>query len=323
MRTFTKAAARPPSGSAEMARRPFLKGAGALALAAASGLLLAGPVQARSVARAGGRELLSFSDGAITLPAGMAAMDRPRDELARTLRAGGFPADQLVMPLNVTAVRDGENYIFMDCGSGQRFLKGSGQLAKAVEAAGINSEKVTHVLFTHAHPDHMWGAVDEFDEPFFPNARYMISQADRDFWLAKDTLSKLPQDRQFFVAGARRIIKTLGDRLTTFTPGKEIVSGIAAVDTAGHTPGHVSFDVKLGSEAVMVLGDAILHPLISFRHPAWKPGADQLPDIAVKTRQTLLDRLASEKRRFVGYHLPGTGAGRTEKKDGAYRFIPA
>src|SRR5690606_4816786 len=115
---------------------------------------------------------------------------------------------------------------------------------------------VTRVLFTHAHPDHLWGAVDEFDELLFPSAKYLVSRADRDFWLSSQALKSVPEDRQSFVVGAQRILKTLGDKLEVFAPGAEVAPGIAAFDTGGHTPGHVSFEVKAGNESVMVLGDA-------------------------------------------------------------------
>lgn len=309
------------SESGQGGRRDFLHTAARLALAASLGTLLPRSLQAAPVFSGGGREILTFSDGALTLPAGMVSADRPRDELAQALRAGGFPADQSVMPLNVTAIRDGDAYTFIDCGAGQRFLTGSGKLGSALEGAGIDRGKVTRVLFTHAHPDHLWGAVDEFDELLFPNAKYLISRADRDFWQSPQALKAVPEDRQSFVVGAQRILKTLGDKLDVFAPGAEVAPGIAAFDTGGHTPGHVSFEVKAGGESVMVLGDALTHPLISFAHPDWKPASDQEPDRAVATRRKVLDDMASRKLRVIGYHLPNNGAGRVERAGSAYRFV--
>lgn len=307
-----------PSRHYAPSRRDVVAGS----LAAAAVLALPVPAFARSVAKSGARELLTFTDGTINLPISMAASDRKPEEVAAVLKAGGLPTDRNAAPLNVTAVKDGENCILLDAGSGQRFLPGSGKLGESLEAAGIDREKITHVLFTHAHPDHLWGAVDEFDEPAFPNAKYLIAQTDRDYWMAPATLNKVPEPLKMFVAGAQRVIKTLGDRLGVFKAGAEIAPGIAAFDTGGHTPGHVSFEVKMGSDSIMVLGDALTHPLISFSHPDWKPGSDSEPDRAIATRKRLLDRLASEKRRLIGYHLPGGGAGRAEKAGSAWRFVP-
>lgn len=298
-----------------LTRRQSLLGLAALA---ATGVR---PAFAQTVAKLGAREIVSISDGAINLPAGMLARDRAPDELAKVLRAGSLPADITRAPLNISVIKDGDALTFIDCGAGNRFVEGSGKLAAALEATGIDRDKVARVLFTHAHADHLWGAVDEFDEPLFPNAKWAMPQAERDFWLAGDVLQKLPENFHMMAAGAQRVIKQLGDRLETFKPGAEVAPGVMALDTGGHTQGHVSFEVRGGSEAFIVLGDALTHPLISFAHPDWMPASDQDGARAVETRRKLLDRLAAEKLRVIGYHLPGSGAGAVERKDGAYRFV--
>lgn len=298
-------------------RRQALSGLGA-------GLLLplaATKARAATIAKIGAREILSVSDGQVSVPAGMIARDRTPDELAKVLRDNGLAADVNRMPLNVTVIREGDNYICIDCGAGAHFLEGSGKLAAALETAGIDRNKVTRVLFTHAHADHFWGAVDEFDEPLFPNARFTMPQAERDFWLAGDVLQKVPEAFHMMAGGAQRIIKQLGDKLETFKAGDEVAPGIAALETGGHTQGHVSFEIRSGAQALIVLGDALTHPIVSFAYPAWMPASDQDGARAVATRQKLLDRLASEKLVVIGYHLPGAGAGRVERKDSAYRFV--
>ena len=306
--------------SVHINRREAIFGLGAGALAVLSPHASA---RATAIARFGSREILSISDGAVTVPASMIARDRAPDEVAKVLRSGGLPADVNRMPLNVTAIRDGGNIIFMDCGAGGRFLDGSGKLAAAIEEAGIDRNKVTRVLFTHAHADHFWGAVDEFDEPLFPHARWSMPEAERAFWTAGDILQKVPEAFQMMAAGAQRVIKTLGDRLDTFKPGAEVAPGIAALDTGGHTQGHVSFEIRSGNNGLIVLGDALTHPLVSFAYPGWIPASDQDGERAIATRRKLLDRLATEKLRIIGYHLPGSGAGYVERANAAFRFVPA
>ncbi len=302
--------------SISITRREALAGLGASLLAP-----LATGARATTVAKLGTREILSISDGAVTVPAGMIARDRTPDELARTLRDNGFTPDVNRMPLNVSVIREGDNYIFIDCGAGGRFLEGSGKLASALDAAGIDRARVTRVLFTHAHADHFWGAVDEFDEPLFPNAKFAMPHAERDFWMAGDVLQKVPEAFHMMAAGAQRVIKQLDDKLATFKAGEEVAPGIAALDTGGHTQGHVSFEIQGGNDRFIVLGDALTHPLVSFAYPQWMPASDQDGERAVATRRKLLDRLASEKLRIIGYHLPGAGAGSVERKDSAYRFV--
>jgi len=56
-------------------------------------------------------------------------------------------------------------------------------------------------------------------------------------------------------------------------------------------------------------------------HPEWRPAADHVPDQAVDTRRKLLDRLAADRSRLIGFHLPYPGVGIVERKGLVYRFV--
>lgn len=286
-------------------------------LLAAGAASFAAPAAAQVVTTLGpeSERLTILSDGSFEMPQSMLARDVPAGQIA----AEAGPADPFRTVLNVTCLRRGDELILFDCGAGAHFLPGSGRLQESLQASGIEPDAVTHVLFTHLHPDHFWGALDEFDSPLFPNARWLVASREIDFWTAPNVYDRVPADRHAFAAGAQRIAKGLGDKLERQEPGREWLPGIAAVDTPGHTPGHVSFTLKAGGQQVMVLGDALTHPRISFAHPDWRPVSDHDPDAAAATRRSLLDRLNSERSMVIGYHLPGA-AGRVEKDGSAYRF---
>jgi glyoxylase-like metal-dependent hydrolase (beta-lactamase superfamily II) len=263
-----------------------------------------------------------FSDGYLTLPVEFLAPEAPPAELKAALQAVGLPTDAVQSPVNVTLVKSGDNLILIDAGSGTTFMDSAGKLQDNLEAAGISREAVTHVVFTHAHPDHLWGAIDDFDgTERFPNASYHMSAAEFDFWSDKDVLGKLEESRHGFAVGAQRVFKTIGDKIRRVKPGDAILPGMAVVETYGHTPGHVSIELVAGSERALILGDAITSAAVSFLHPDWKTASDQVPDQAIVTRKRLLDKLATEKTRIVGYHLPGSGIGFVERKGTAYRFV--
>lgn len=297
-------------------RRFFLHGmAGAAVLGAAM------PARAIEVARLGERSIHVVSDGGFQMPLAAVSRGVAPDEVIALLKAEGLPTDVSNTVLNVTFIKDGEDWTILDAGSGGNFLPGSGKLAANLDAAGIDKEKVKRVIFTHAHPDHLWGAIDEFDSDLFPNASYQISEAEWAFWQSPDVYSKLPEDRHMFAAGAQRILKAIADKTTRFKPGQEVAPGIVAVDTAGHTPGHCSFAVSAGGKSVLVLGDAITHKAISFQHPEWQSGSDTDAAMGAATRKKLLDQLVTDKLPFIGYHLPTPGLGRAERNGGAYRFV--
>lgn len=315
---------------AQLSRRKFLSAAGTLGSAAATGLLGSGtiglPARAADATahsfKLGDFEIIVVSDGHLMLPARLAAPDVPDAERIAALAEAGQTGDMSQPPTNVTVIKTGDEVILVDAGSGPNFMPTAGKLSANLEAAGIEPEKVTKVVFTHGHPDHLWGALDDFEEkPRFPNAKHLMGAAEWDYWISDSAEKGLPADRVTFVAAARRNIAGIESKAERFEVGQEIVSGLRVFDTFGHTQGHVSLELSAGGETLVILGDALTHPVISFAHPDWRPASDHVPEQAVATRKKLLDKLTTEKARVIGYHLPFPGVGRVEKKDAAYRFV--
>lgn len=299
-------------------RRQFLlAAAGAASVALAPGRLWAG-----ASLRVGEARIDVLSDGHLSLPADFLLRDIPAEALAPLREKYGLTSDRLEPPCNVTLLRDGTNTVLFDCGSGPNFQPTAGELGDALDGLGVASEEVTHVIFTHGHPDHLWGVLDDFDDPVFPEAQHLMGRAEFDYWRDPGTVDRIGQARASFAVGAKRRLDQLAERFTFFEDGEEVLPGVAAVATPGHTPGHMSFEIRRGSESVMVLGDCIANAHVSFERPDWHYGSDQDTERAARTRVRLLDRLAAEQMRMVGYHLPAGGVGRAEALGGGtYRFI--
>jgi glyoxylase-like metal-dependent hydrolase (beta-lactamase superfamily II) len=162
---------------------------------------------------------------------------------------------------------------------------------------------------------------DDFDELVFANASYHIGQEEHDFWSSPDTLQAVAADRQSFVVGAQSRFDAIRDRLTFLKAGAEVLPGVEAVSTPGHTPGHMSYIIHSGGDQLVVVGDAITQSIVSFAHPEWPAGADQDQALAIATRKALLDRLAGDRSRVVGYHFPHPATGMVERGGDAYRFV--
>jgi len=305
-------------------RRKFLAASAATVATSALGGTLGLTETARAKTFAlGDFSICVLSDGHLVVPSAFLARNASPKEREGAMRGAGQVGERITAPTNITLVRTTSEVILIDTGAGPHFMPSAGKLLENMEAAGIDRRSVTQVVYTHGHPDHLWGTLDDFDEePNFPNASHVISAAEWNLWMSRDVLTKIPEDRQNFASGAVRNLRRIKDSIRTVTPGEDIVPGLRVVDTAGHTQGHIAVEVVSGSEAILVVGDALAHAVIAFAHPEWQPAADHDPERAAVTRRTLLSRLASDKTRLIGYHLPFPGIGFVETSGTAFRFAP-
>ena len=270
-----------------------------------------------------GRRIDVLSDGHLQLPASTFVAGTNKAEYEAILTQYGVPRDVRKPDCNLTLYRDGERTILFDVGSGPNFMNSAGKILDAFDAIDVSPEDVTHVVFTHGHPDHLWGILDDFDDPMFPNAGHYISSTEWDYWTNPQTVQTIAENRQMFAAGAMRLLGEMEDQFSRFDFDQEFIPNVMSIDTSGHTPGHTSFELQIGGESLVIVGDAITNHHISFEKPAWGTGSDQDIQMGIKSRTRLLDKLAVDKSRLIGFHLPYPGIGHAEKNGDAYRFVAA
>jgi glyoxylase-like metal-dependent hydrolase (beta-lactamase superfamily II) len=304
-------------------KRDFKKGAAMLltrrvftsALVASGAVLGAGRVLANLAVGTG--TLTTVSDGHLVLPADFIFGPMPQDELKPIREAAGVTGDTIEPECNLALLRDGDRLVLFDAGSGPNFMPSAGTLLDSLEAAGVAPDEVTDVIFTHAHPDHIWGVLDDFDDPLFANAAFHIGQAEADYWLDPATIETIGSARAAFAVGARNRLEAIADGLNTFQDSDTVLPGVVARASLGHTPGHMSF---LVNDAALVVGDAIGNHHVAFARPDWASGSDQDPETAAATRIGLMAELASAEMPIVGFHLPNGGMGRVGRNGDVYRF---
>lgn len=301
-------------------RRSVMQQAAALPLPLVLPLVTSFPTLTRAEMDIGTATLTTVSDGSLTLPGSFLFDTMPKTELGQILAEFGLSEDRLTPECNLALYRDGTHTVLFDVGSGPDFMPGAGGVVDSLAALGLALEDITHVIFTHAHPDHIWGLLDAFDEPLFYEATYMMGRGEWDYWWNPETVNSIGDARAAFAVGARRRMSAIEDAVVLFVDGQEILPGIAALSTPGHTPGHMAFELRQGSEAALIVGDAIGNHHVAFRKPGWQSGADQDAAMAVSTRKMLFDRLTAERMMLVGFHLPGGGMGYVDVDASGYRF---
>lgn len=306
-------------------RRTLLAAAPLLGAAAGMGLP-AGPRRAHARASEtlaiGGIRVRVVSDGTVALPVSFTLPETEPADLDALFRANGEePPREFVNQTNVVLIESGDRRILVDAGSGPNFQATAGRLTDALLDIGVAPEDVTDVIFTHGHADHLWGAVDDFEEgPRFANARHVMGEAEHAYWSDPTTPDTAPDWLKGLALGAARVIETLGGALETAGDDAELAPGVRYVATPGHSPGHMSVLVESGGAQLMIGGDALTNALISFQKPDWPLGTDLDRTQAIATRAALLDRLATDGIGLVGFHLPFPGVGRVERRGGAFIY---
>jgi glyoxylase-like metal-dependent hydrolase (beta-lactamase superfamily II) len=270
----------------------------------------------------GAFDIAVFSDGFIRLSAEIILSDTPPDERPDILKRLGGTADSAPYQVNIPLIRVGSDLILVDNGSGDKFQASAGKLAANLKLAGVDPASITKVVFTHIHPDHAGGTILPDGRLLCPNAHYFVNDAEWRFWTDPDYETTMPSVLHDFARGAQRDMLAVQDRLTRVRPGDEIVSGMQVIETRGHTPGHVSYELT-GRDNLIINGDVSTSNIVFFEHPNWHFGFDTEPEIALKSRRSFLDRVATEKIKMLGYHWVYPGVGYAERKGTAYQFVAA
>jgi glyoxylase-like metal-dependent hydrolase (beta-lactamase superfamily II) len=321
---------------------------GLLTGAVATGAALLDPLGGRSPARAaapaagkqtagwyrykvGSIEVTAVTDGARTFPLpDTFVKNAPKDAVSASIVAGYGEKDKVSAPFTPVVVNTGAKLVVIDTGNGPaqyEATKGAvGQFHTNLAAAGIDRGTVDTVILSHFHGDHINGLLTADSKAAFPNAELMVPATEWKYWSDDGEMSKAaagsPLEGNF--KNIRRVFGALGNKVTQYDAGKEIVSGITSVATYGHTPGHTSHIVASGDAKVLVQADVTAAVGELFvRNPGWHAVFDMDGAVAEATRRKIYDMAATDRLLIQGFHFPFPALGYVEKNGASYRLVPA
>lgn len=172
-------------------------------------------------------------------------------------------------------------------------------------ALGVQPEDVDYVFCTHLHLDHVgWNTRLEDGRwvPTFPNAKYVFSRVEEDFW-RRDEAGEFGERVASNVGVYEECIRPIIEAglATLVDPGEKIAGCISLIDASGHTVGHLAGVLESDGEGAVLAGDAIHHPLqaIDPDRPMWAEDREK----ARETRHVLLNLCADRDYWFAPAHF--------------------
>ena len=152
-------------------------------------------------------------------------------------------------------------------------------LASQMRRAGLDPARVTSIIATHLHFDHVGGSVD------FPNAEVIATREESA--VAREAGNRRGYRQQDLAAGGRlKLVDLDPHSVLGFPRSHRLDDEITLADTAGHTPGHVAVLIKSAEGLWLHAGDA----------------ADQMSEIRNRTVTPLARMLAQDLDRLRTTH---------------------
>lgn len=188
-------------------------------------------------------------------------------------------------------------------------------------AASVRPEDVDVVICTHVHGDHVgWNTYlsDREWRPTFPNAEYVISRADFDYWNPENEnptrsgrrMQNVFEDSVAPVHRAGLTVLWEGDHY-------DVDANLRIEAAPGHTPGSSVVQLRSGSDRAVFAGD-LLHSPLQIAEPEHSPCFDEDEAQARVARRSMLEWTADHNALLFPAHFAGPGAAEVRREGGSF-----
>lgn len=274
--------------------------------------------------RVGGIMVTTVHDGFFARPLEGFVRNAPLAEVQAVARDAFLPTDRTVIPFTVTFLQRGDTLVAFDVGNGVTAPTATnGRMIANMAAAGIDPARVTHIIHSHFHGDHINGLLTPEGGRAFPNAEVLVPAPEWAWWTEEGNQTRSPEGQRGTFANVARRFAPYRDRVKAFAPGAEVIPGVTSMPAFGHTPGHTVFRIADGNEQCMFLADLTNRPEIMMARPDWQIVFDFDGDAAAAVRRRVLDMAATDRVRVTGYHYPFPANGYVARAGNGFRLVPA
>ncbi|MFH2110539.1 MAG: MBL fold metallo-hydrolase [Candidatus Bathyarchaeota archaeon] len=238
--------------------------------------------------------------------------DAPEKELRRCLSAYGGFSSSTVIPFNYLLVNDGDHYVLVDAGCGDRAENDkhpdepAGLLMRSLSDAGVSARDVETVIVSHRHWDHFGGVLSS-REVAYPHAEFVMSRKEAE------------HIRGEVKGWALDHLSLIEDRLRLVDETATIGRGITVKSAPGHTPGMMVVEVSSGGETLLYTSDIIIHQA-HVEHTDWIPSFEYDPKAATASRTRLVEESSRRGMLLFVPHIPGV-LGRVKPSQAGYRWV--
>jgi glyoxylase-like metal-dependent hydrolase (beta-lactamase superfamily II) len=222
--------------------------------------------------------------------------------------------DKLVLCFQAYIIRTGKHTILIDSCVGNDknrptrpmwHMKKDSIFMDGLKEVGLSVEDIDFVLCTHLHVDHVgWNTRLENGRwvPTFPNARYLFSKTELDFWLAENARETVPPIADSVIP----IVEAKRHQLVTSDYGLNDL--VSLVPTPGHTIDHYAVRLGKGGKDAIFTGDFIHSPLQA-KWPDLGMRLDYDQRQSSATRWKLLEELCDTTTQCCFAHFPSPSRG--------------
>ncbi|MCE3261536.1 MAG: fold metallo-hydrolase [Pseudoduganella sp.] len=266
-------------------------------------------------------EVTVLNDGTVDLPMDKLLHQKP-EKTVKTLEQH-FLKTPVETSVNAFLVNTGSKLVLIDTGAGGLFGPTLGKLVTSLKAAGYQPEQVDEIYISHLHGDHV-GGLGPLDKPAFPNAVVRMDKRDADHFLSKVNLEKASAEAKGNFQGPMHAVAAYANagKLQVFDGNTELVPGVRASSSYGHTPGHTTYVVESKGQKLVLLGDLMHNAAVQFPDPSVTIQFDSDAKAALAQRKAAFAEAAKQGYWMAASHLPFPAVGHLRAEGKGFKFFP-